>query len=119
MESNVLISLISAGSALGVAYIVNVAAKRVQVAKAKKQPKDRMEQVVVRYEQFIQRLDAEIERKQKYIDIIERELKITKQELERERMGSLDLKRELDQFRSEIESLRNSPTPVEGSQNGR
>lgn len=79
----VLIALISMIGGIAVAYIVNVAAKKVQEKKAEKQPKDRMEQMFDGYERLIRQKDLEDDRKQKYIIVIEEELKLTKEHVAR------------------------------------
>ena len=72
------LAIISTVGGIIIAYIVNVAAKKVQENKAKKQPKDRMEQMFDGYERLIKQKDAEDDRKAKYIKVIEAELAATK-----------------------------------------
>lgn len=122
ISENVQISIISAISALGVAYIVNVAAKKVQEKKAEKQPKDRMEQMFDGYERLIKQKDLEDDRKQKYIKIIEGELTATKlhvgkleeamertqQELSESRVENQELRDKLDEMRKEYQAVKNS-----------
>lgn len=111
------LSIISAISGITIAYIVNVAAKRVQANKNKKQPKDRMEQMFDGYERLIKQKDAEDDRKQKYIKIIEEELRATKlhvqaletalaatnEELARSREESIAFQQQLDAMRKEYQ----------------
>ena len=115
--TEVLISLISMISGLGVAYIVNVAGKKVQHKKAEKQPKDRVEQMFDGYERLIKQKDVEDERKVKLMAELEAELTatrdmvhklehslaITKQELELSRKENRELKDMLKTMRREYE----------------
>jgi len=117
MNEQVAISLISAVSGVVIAYIVNVAAKKAQASKDKKQPKDRMEQMFDGYERLIKQKDAEDDRKQKYIKIIEEELRATKlhvqaletalaatnEELARSREESQQFQQQLDEMRKEYQ----------------
>lgn len=107
---------------LGTAYIINVAAKRVQAKKAEKQPKDRMEQMFDGYERLIKQKDAEDDRKQRYIKVIENELAATKlhqnkleealertaDELEESRKENIILKQQLDEMRKEYQAVKNA-----------
>jgi len=111
------LSIISAVSGVVIAYIVNVAAKKVQDTKNKKQPKDRMEQMFDGYERLIRQKDAEDDRKQKYIKVIEEELRATKlhvqaletalaatsEELARSREESIAFQQQLDEMRKEYQ----------------
>ena len=120
MNDQIAISLISAVSGVVIAYIVNVAAKKAQAAKDKKQPKDRMEQMFDGYERLIKQKDAEDDRKQKYIKIIEEELRATKlhvqaletalaatnEELARSREESIAFQEQLDAMRKEYKSKK-------------
>lgn len=120
ISENVQISIISAISGIVVAYIVNVMAKRVQATKAKKQPKDRMEQMFDGYERLIKQKDLEDDRKQRYIKIIEEELTATKlhvnkleeamdrtnQELEQSRVENQELRDQLDAMRREYKTVK-------------
>lgn len=106
--------------ALGVAYIVNVASKKVQAKKAEKQPKDRMEQMFDGYERLIKQKDVEDDRKQKYIQTIEQELRLTKEhvghleraleatkdELEISRADNAELRAKLDEMRREYKTVK-------------
>ena len=120
MNDQVSISLISAISGVVIAYIVNVAAKKVQSNKDKKQPKDRMEQMFDGYERLIKQKDLEDDRKQKYIKIIEDELRATKlhvqaletalaatnDELARSREESQQFQAQLDAMRKEYQTKK-------------
>lgn len=122
LSENVQISIISAISGIVIAYIVNVAAKKVQEKKAEKQPKDRMEQMFDGYERLIKQKDAEDDRKQKYIVVIERELTLTKEhvsrletaleatndELAQSRKENAELKTMLDAMRREYKTVKKS-----------
>lgn len=117
MNDQIVISLISAVSGILIAYIVNVAAKKAQANKDKKQPKDRMEQMFDGYERLIKQKDKEDDRKQKYIKVIEDELRATKlhvqaleaalaatnEELARSREESIAFQEQLDAMRKEYQ----------------
>lgn len=121
MNEQVAISLISAVSGVVIAYIVNVAAKRAQSNKDKKQPKDRMEQMFDGYERLIKQKDVEDDRKQKYIKVIEEELRATKlhvqaleaalaatnDELARSREESKIFQEQLNAMRKEYQHKKN------------
>jgi len=121
VSDNVQISIISAVSGIVIAYIVNVAAKKVQEQKQKKQPKDRMEQMFDGYERLIKQKDLEDDRKQRYIKIIEDELTATKlhvgkleeamertnDELTQSREENQQLREQLDAMRKEYKSVKN------------
>jgi septal ring factor EnvC (AmiA/AmiB activator) len=122
LSDNVQISIISAISGIVIAYIVNVMAKKVQETKAKKQPKDRMEQMFDGYERLIKQKDLEDDRKQRYIKVIEDELTATKlhvgkleEALERtndqlveSRKESKDLHAQLNEMRREYKTVKHS-----------
>lgn len=117
MNEAVIISLISAVSGVIVAYIVNVAAKKVQKSKADKQPKDRMEQMFDGYERLIKQKDLEDARKERLISELEEEISMTRQmvrnleealsvsqrDLERSREDNVELKEMLQEMRAEYE----------------
>ena len=117
MNDSVAVSLISAASGIVVAYIVNVAAKRVQARKEKQDPSDRMEQMFNGYERLIKQKDLEDERKARLIDELEEEIKMTRQmvknlehalaisqqELQRSREDNQELKDMLEQMREEYQ----------------
>ena len=122
LSENVQISIISAFSGIVIAYIVNVAAKKVQEKKAEKQPKDRMEQMFDGYERLIKQKDAEDDRKQRYIKIIESELTATKlhvnkleealdrtnDELAQSRQESKEFQQQLEAMRAEYKAQKNT-----------
>ncbi len=115
MNDSVAVSLISAFSGIVVAYIVNVAAKRVQARRVRQGPVDRMEQMFDGYERLIKQKDLEDERKARLIDELEEEIKTTRQmvsnlehalavsqqELQRSREDNQELKDMLEQMREE------------------
>ena len=117
MNDSVAVSLISAASGIVVAYIVNVAAKRVQARKEKQDPSDRMEQMFNGYERLIKQKDLEDERKARLIDELEEEIRMTRQmvknlehalsisqqELQRSREDNQELKDMLGQMREEYQ----------------
>ena len=117
MNDSVAVSLISAASGIVVAYIVNVAAKRVQARKEKQDPSDRMEQMFDGYERLIKQKDLEDERKARLIDELEEEIRMTRQmvknlehalaisqqELQRSREDNQELKDMLEQMREEYQ----------------
>ena len=115
MNDSVAVSLISAFSGIVVAYIVNVAAKRVQARKVGQGPVDRMEQMFDGYERLIEQKNLEDERKARLIDELEEEIRITRQmvknlehalavsqqELQRSREDNQELKDMLKRMRDE------------------
>ena len=115
MNDSVAVSLISAASGIVVAYIVNVAAKRVQARKEKQDPSDRMEQMFNGYERLIKQKDLEDERKARLIEELEEEIRrtrqmvknlehalaISQQELQRSREDNQELKDMLKRMRDE------------------
>lgn len=117
MDSAIVVSLISAISGVIIAYIVNVAAKKVQAKKEKQGPVDRMEQMFDGYERLIRQKDLEDERKARLIDELEEEIKMTRQmvknlehalaisqqELQRSREDNQELKDMLASMRDEYE----------------
>lgn len=117
MDESVVVSLISAVSGVIIAYIVNVAAKKVQKLKADKQPKDRMEQMFDGYERLIKQKNLEDVRKERLISKLEEEISMTRQmvrnleadlavsqrELERSREDNVELKKMLQEMRNEYE----------------
>ena len=117
MNDSIAVSLISAASGIVVAYIANVAAKRVQARKEKQDPSDRMEQMFNGYERLIKQKDLEDERKARLIDELEEEIRMTRQmvknlehalaisqqELQRSREDNQELKDMLEQMREEYQ----------------
>ena len=115
MNDSVAVSLISAFSGIVVAYIVNVAAKRVQARKVSQGPVDRMEQMFNGYERLIKQKDIEDERKARLIDELGEEIKrtrqmvsdlehalaVSQQELQRSREDNQELKDMLKRMRDE------------------
>lgn len=117
MTSNesVIVSLISAASGIIVAYIVNVASKRVQKKKLKEGPVDRMEQMFDGYERLIKQKDMEDERKARLMTELEEELVMTRemvrklehalsvsqQDLDISRRENRELKQILEEMREE------------------
>ena len=98
-----------------IAYIVNVAAKKVQKSKEDKQPKDRIERMLDGYERLIKQKDLEDARKGRLISELEEEISMTRQmvrsleqalavsqrELECSREDNLELKKMLQEMRNE------------------
>ena len=117
MNDSIAVSLISAASGIVVAYIVNVAAKRVQARKEKQDPVDRMEQMFDGYERLIKQKDLEDARKERQISELEEEIRMTRQmvknlehaltisqqELQRSREDNQELKDMLEQMREEYQ----------------
>ena len=115
MNEEEIISLISAISGVMIAYIVNVAAKKVQKSKEDKQPKDRIERMLDGYERLIKQKDLEDARKGRLISELEEEISMTRQmvrsleqalavsqrELECSREDNLELKKMLQEMRNE------------------
>ena len=106
MSENVLLSLISMVGGVAAAYIVNVAGKKVQLGKAKRQPKDRMEQMFDGYERLIRQKDAEDDRKVKTMKALEAELTYTRETVQRLEDALEATQEELEVSRSENRQLR-------------
>lgn len=105
-NSSIIISIVSAVSGIVVAYIVNVAAKKVQTKKAENQPKDRMEQMFDGYERLIKQKDLEDDRKVKAMQALEEELAFTRQTVARLEQSLAETQRELEESREENVELR-------------
>lgn len=99
MTEQVQLTIISTIGGIIIAYIVNVAAKKVQSNREKKQPKDRMEQMFDGYERLIKQKDTEDDRKVRAIQALEDELVLTRKTVTR-------LKKELEKSREENQELR-------------
>jgi hypothetical protein len=120
LSDNVQISIISAVSGIAIAYIVNVAAKKVQENKAQKQPKDRMEQMFDGYERLIKQMSEEDERKARVIrdqqiEINQMKQKLTsmednlqhaQDELIDSHQSKVKLTRELEKMRHEYKAVK-------------
>lgn len=106
MNDNVTISLISGISGVIIAYIVNVAAKKVQKSKMEAQPKDRMEQMFDGYERLIRQKDAEDDRKVKAIQSLEEELAYTRKTVLRLEKALQLTHKELEESREEVVQLK-------------
>ena len=107
MNDSVVVSLISAISGVVIAYIANVAAKRVQAKKEKQGPVDRMEQMFDGYERLIKQKDMEDERKAKLIDDLEEEIAMTRQMVKKLEHALEVSQRELNASRRDNEELKN------------
>lgn len=81
MSDAVIISIVSMVGGVLVAYIANVAAKKVQIKRASKQPKDRMEQMFDGYDRLIKQMSAEDERKAAIIHSQQKEINFMKDRL--------------------------------------
>ena len=132
MNDSVAVSLISAFSGIVVAYIVNVAAKRVQARKVGQGPVDRMEQMFDGYERLIEQKNLEDERKARLIDELEEEIRITRQmvknlehalavsqqELQRSREDNQELKDMLKRMRDEYKRNKALEESAKSQYNG-
>ena len=132
MNDSVAVSLISAFSGIVVAYIVNVAAKRVQARKVGQGPVDRMEQMFDGYERLIEQKNLEDERKARLIDELEEEIIITRQmvknlehalavsqqELQRSREDNQELKDMLKRMRDEYKRNKALEESAKSQYNG-
>lgn len=105
MSEPVIISAISAIGGIAIAYIVNVAAKKVQQTKSDKQPKDRMEQMFDGYERLILQKDVEDARKIKLLSELEEELNTTRDIARRLEHSLASTKHELRLSREENRQL--------------
>lgn len=120
MNESIIVSGISALSAIIIAYIVNVASKKVQQRKLSNKPEDRMERMFNGYERLIKQKDIEDERKAALIDELEQKLmetrtqvihleerlKISHSELDKSRIENRALKRILDEMREEYKKTK-------------
>lgn len=106
MDQAIIVSLISAASGIAIAYIVNVASKRVQRNKADKQPKDRMEQMFDGYERLIKQKDIEDARKARLIGELEEEIGMTRQMVKNLEHALAVSQRELERSREDNEELK-------------
>lgn len=106
ITEQVIIAFISMVGGAIVAYIVNVAGKRVQEKKNSKQPKDRMEQMFDGYERLIKQKDAEDDRKVKTMQALEIELKYTRDTVLRLEQALTETQEELEISREENRELR-------------
>lgn len=119
-DSQILISLISAGGGIVVAYITYVLSQKVQTRRAQRQPKDRMEQMFDGYERLIRAKDIEDERKNKTITTLEtmvRQLEteleatkkllgITREELEESKGDNIELRKSLKELRKTYANIK-------------
>lgn len=105
-NNSVIISVISAVSGIVIAYIVNVAAKKVQSKKVENQPKDRMEQMFDGYERLIKQKDLEDDRKVQAMQALEEELAFTRKTVARLEQSLAETQRELEESREENVELR-------------
>lgn len=105
MHDQVSISLISAVSGVIIAYIINVASKKVQQNRQKSQPKDRMEQMFDGYERLIKQKDVEDDRKVKAMQALEEELVLTRRNVQRLEKALAQTQQELLESREENKEL--------------
>lgn len=127
MSEQVSISLISAISGIIIAYIVNVAAKRVQKKKEKRGEPDRIDQMFDSYERLIKQKDIEDDRKARIVIHLESELtkwrdmyqsleeslEDTKKELRHSRRENKELERQLGIIRDEYHDLQKTNKEVQ------
>lgn len=105
-NNSVTVSIISAASGIVIAYIVNIAAKRVHVRKAENHPEDRMEQMFNGYERLIRQKDMEYDRKAQAMQALEEELMSTRKAVIRLEQSLAETQRELEESREENAELR-------------
>lgn len=106
MNDGVLLALISAASAIAVAYIVNIASKKVQAKKIKEGPLDRMEQMFDGYERLIKQKDFEDDRKARLIAELEKEIEMTRDLVRKLESALAESQRELAISRQENQGLK-------------
>lgn len=106
ISEQVIISAISAISGIIIAYIVNIASKKVQDKKTKNQPKDRMEQMFDGYERLIKQKDTEDDRKVRTMKALEEELKYTRATVARLEQALEKTQEELEVSREENRALK-------------
>lgn len=105
---DITIALISATSAIVVAWIVNIQSKRVQKRKQEQAPIDRMEQMFDGYARLIKQKDIEDERKARLMAEMEEELKMTRAMVKKLEDALAITQRELADSRYEVAELRES-----------
>lgn len=105
-SDGVVIAIISAVSAIMVAWIVNVQAKKVQERKAAKAPVDRMEQMFDSYDRLILQRDKEDERKARLMRELEEELRVTRNMVKKLEEALAISQRELEDSMEEVQELK-------------
>lgn len=107
------VSIVSGVSGIIVAYIVNIAAKKVQHKKEKDGPFDRFEQMFDGYDRLLKQKDAEDERKALLIIELQKEISLAKEvvrkleeELARSRSDIVELKHDLENMREEYALIK-------------
>lgn len=100
------IAIVSSVSALGVAYIVNVQAKKVQQRKSERAPVDRMEQMFDSYDRLILQRDKEDERKARLMRELEEELRVTRNMVKKLEEALAISQRELEDSMEEVQELK-------------
>lgn len=114
-SNSVLIAIIGAFGGIVTAYITYVASQHVQNKRAKRQPRDRMEQMFDGYERLIKAKDLEDERKtrtiltlEKMTDHLQSDLRQTKTLLATTREEVKESKMENSELRQSLKELRKS-----------
>lgn len=102
---SIILSLISGLSGIAIAYIVNVASKKVTANRQKMSGKDRMEQMFDGYERLIKQKDVEDDRKVKAIQALEEELTYTRETVNRLEKALSETQSELTISRQENKEL--------------
>lgn len=105
MSEQVAVSIVSAISGIIIAYIVNVAAQKVQKRRINKQPKDRMEAMFDGYERLILQKDKEDERKARLMEELEAELAVARDMVKRLEAALNISQKELELSRRENKEL--------------
>lgn len=104
-NDSVTISLISGLSGIIIAYIANVASKKINATRAKMSGKDRMEQMFDGYERLIKQKDIEDDRKVKAMESLEQELIFTRKNVQRLEKALAQTQAELIESREENKEL--------------
>lgn len=119
-NNTIAISLISTFGGIVIAYITYVASQRVQTKRAKRQPKDRMEQMFDGYERLIKAKDIEDERKTRTITNLENMVSAledevaaaktlvntTRSELETSKVENTELRQSLKELRATYDTIK-------------
>jgi len=104
--NSVVVSIISGLSGIVIAYIANIASKKITASRNKMSGKDRMEQMFDGYERLIKQKDVEDDRKVKAINELESELAFTRKTVNRLEKALRETQHELEVSRQENQELR-------------
>lgn len=100
-NNSVAISLISTLGGITIAYITNVLAKRVQVKREAKEPKDRMEQLFDGYDRALKQKDADNDELRAMLREAQDQLREVEKKLNHSYYENSRLKGELERMRAQ------------------